>query len=67
MSSIRAFAIVVAVMPALLLGGLSGYALRAAPAQVSNSCDIQHSPEVAHDICGAPERSYDAATRKPTY
>lgn len=32
MSSVRAFAIVVAVIPALLLGGLSGYALRTAPA-----------------------------------
>jgi len=35
MSSVRAFAIVVAVIPALLLGGLSGYSLRA-PAPVSS-------------------------------
>ena len=67
MSSVRAFAIIVAVTPALLLGGLSGYALRTAPAPVSNSCDIRHSLAVAYDICGTPERSYDAATRKPTH
>ncbi len=66
MSSVRTFAIVVAVIPALLLGGLSGYALRAGPAPVSSGCDIRHSLAVAHDICGTPEPFYDAATRKST-
>jgi len=62
MSSVRAFAIVVAAIPALLLGGLSGYALRP-PALVSTSCDVRHSQSVTSDICAAPARAYHPATQ----